>query len=532
MNIMNHLPALIIAIPLLGAFLTPLISKINDRLRNIFVILIAGLTCLLVFLLANQVFTEGIQTYVFGANTKETLNAISSGTPLVRILFEVDGLSAFMAIIGCLLPLVAVIYSWAFMKDHTGLDKYYTLILLMTAGMLGMMLTGDMFNFFVFLEITSISSAALIAFYTDKGKAVAAGFKYIVISSIGALFVLLAVALFYGQYDALNIAVIANSMQYSFLDKVALVLLIAALGMKSGLVPMHMWLPDAYGRAPASVTLALIPTTLASLYGVLRVSFTLYGNNLITGNPLKQIGQIEIHLNILLAIFLVSLALITIVVGVLMALKQTDLKRMIAYAAIAEIGYMLLAIGAALSVLKTEVGNMALKGGMFHIMNDALDVGLLFLVAGAIYYATKETSLNKLGGLARNMKYTTVFFLIGLLAVSGIPPMNGFASKLLIYESVYQVNPILSIVAILCSILMLAVFVKVFHSIFLGPKQSSFEKVKEAPKSMLIGMAIIAGIIIFFGLFPQVIVNNIVTPAVDALSNPGTYINAILTGGV
>ena len=394
MNIMEHLPALVVAVPLLGAFLTPLISKINDKLRNLFVIFISALTTFLVFLLANKVLTEGIQKYVFGADTDATLNAISAGTPLVRILFEVDGLSAFMAIIGCMLPLVAVIYSWAFMKEHTGLDKYYTLILLMTAGMLGMMLTGDLFNFFVFLEITSISSAALVAFYTDKGKAVAAGFKYIVISAIGALFVLLAIAIFYGQYDALNIAVIANNIQYTFLDKIALVLLIAALGMKSGIVPMHMWLPDAYGRAPASVTVALIGTTLASFYGVLRVCFTLYGNNLITNTPLRQFGELEIHLNVVLAIFLILLAIITIVVGVLMALKQSDLKRMIAYAAVAEIGYMLLAIGAALSVMATEVGNTALKGGVFHIMNDALDIGLLFLVAGAIYYATKETSVS------------------------------------------------------------------------------------------------------------------------------------------
>ena len=208
-DIMDHLPALVVAVPLLGAFLTPLISKINDKLRNIFVILISGLTCALVFLLANDVFTNGIQTYVFGGS-------YNPGDTVVRIFFEVDGLSAFMAIIGCLLPFVAVIYSWAFMKEHTGLDKYYTLILLMTAGMLGMMLTGDLFNFFVFLEITSISSAALIAFYTDKGKAVAAGFKYIVISSIGALFVLLAIAILYGQYDALNIAVLAGNIQYGF----------------------------------------------------------------------------------------------------------------------------------------------------------------------------------------------------------------------------------------------------------------------------------------------------------------------------
>jgi multicomponent Na+:H+ antiporter subunit D len=191
---------------------------------------------------------------------------------------------------------------------------------------------------------------------------------------------------------------------------------------------------------------------------------------------------------------------------------------------------MLLAIGTALSTFSSEINIMALKGGVFHIINDALDVGLLFLVAGAVYYVTKETSLNKLGGLARNMKYTTVFFLIGLLAVSGMPPMNGFASKLLIYESVYQVNPLLSIVAILCSILLLAVFVKVFHSVFLGPRQSSLKNVKEVPRSMLFAMAIIAGLIIVFGLFPNLIIENIITPAVNALSDPGTYIN-IITGG-
>lgn len=531
--LLEHAPALIVAIPLLGAFLTPLVGRVNDKLRNIFVIIILGITCYFVFLLANDVFTNGIRTYVFGGGPL-TVGAGDSAYA-IRILFEIDGMNAFMAIIGCLLPFVAVIYSWSFMKVNTGLDKYYTLILLMTTGMLGMMLTGDMFNFFVFLEITSISSAALVAFWTNKGEAVSAGFKYIIISAIGALFVLLAVAIFYGQYDALNMAVLANNIQYTFLDKVALVLLLAALAMKSGVVPMHMWLPDAYGRAPSSVTLVLIGATQASLYGVLRVCFTIYGKQL--SNVLNQIGGINFTPGLLLAIFLVSLALVTILVGVLMALKQSDFKRMIGYAAVAEIGYMLLAFGAALATMDatgalSSTGDMALKGGIFHIINDALDVGLLFLVAGAVYYATKETSLNKLGGLARNMKYTTVFFLIGLLAVSGMPPMNGFASKLLIYETTYQVNPILSIIAILSSILLLAVFIKVFHSVFLGPKIKEYSNVREVPKTMLIAMAILAGIIIVFGLFPNVVLNNIIAPAVNALTTPEVYINKIFIGGV
>ena len=525
-DLLVHSPALIVAIPLLGAFLTPFFGKLHNTARNTFVVIIVLLTSFFSFLLVHDVMVNGnIHTYVFGGGS-----ALTSGGFAVRILFQVDGLNAFMAIIATLFAIVGVIYSWSFMKEHTGLSKYYTLYLLMIAGIFGMVLTGDMFNFFVFLEITSIASCALIAFYTNKGKAVDAGFKYIVVSATGALFILFAIAILYGQYNALNIAVLASNIQFSFLDKIALVLLISGLAMKAGIVPMHMWLPDAYGRAPSSVTLLLIVATQASLYGALRMIFTLFGGQL--SRTVNEVGGIEINMNLLIGAVLVGLAILTIFVGVLMALKESDFKRMIGFAAVAEIGYMILAIGAALTIMFSvddiETSRLALNGGVFHIFNDALDVGLLFLVAGAVYYATKETSLNRLGGLARNMKYTTVFFLIGLLAVAGMPPMNGFSSKLIIYESTFLVNPILSIIAILCSILLLAVFVKVFYSAFLGPKQEKFEKVKEAPKSMLVAMAIVAGIILFIGLFPDIFINNIVEPATHALVNSGEYIQYIM----
>ena len=518
MNVPDYTVALVVAVPLLGAFLTPLVGRINDKLRNVFVIIVLALNAFLVFLLASDVLATGIKTYVFGAK--------DLSYPIVRILFEVDAMSIFMAIISSILVLVAVIYSWSFMKENTGLDKYYTLILLLTAGMLGMVLTGDMFNFFVFLEISSIASCALIAFWTNKGESVEAGFKYIVISAMGALFVLFAVALLYGQYNALNIAILSNVIQYTFLDKIALVLLIVALAMKAGIVPMHMWLPDSYGSAPSSISIILVSATLASLYGVLRVIFTLYGN------VLSVIANFDIPVNVIIGWFIVALAIISILIGVIMALIQTDFKRLIAYGAVAEIGYMLLGIGAGIAALGTAYGKTALDGGIFHIMNDALDVGLLFLVAGAIYYATKETSLDKLGGLARNMKYTTVFFVIGLLAIAGMPPLNGFASKLLIYESTFQLNPILAIVAILCSILLLAVFVKVFYSAFMGPQLPKFKDVKEVPKSMLFSMGILACIIVIFSLFPEFIINNLVEPAANALIGYSEYISQVVAGGI
>ena len=154
--------------------------------------------------------------------------------------------------------------------------------------------------------------------------------------------------------------------------------------MKAGLAPMHMWLPDSYGRAPATISLVLVSATLASLYGVLRVVFTLYGE------ALASIVRFDVTMNIFLGWFIIGLAVLTIIIGVIMALIQSDFKRLIAFSAVAEIGYMFLGIGAGLAAIGTAYGGTALKGGIFHIFNDALDVGLLFLVAGAVYYATKE----------------------------------------------------------------------------------------------------------------------------------------------
>jgi multicomponent Na+:H+ antiporter subunit D len=518
-TLLTHSPALIIGIPLLGAFLTPILSKINEKVRNIFVIAVLGITEFIVLLLAYDIFTNNIvHTYVFGA--KNPILTLPSGYAVpVRIIFEIDGIGIFMGIIAITLAFVASIYSWSFMKENTGLDKYYTLLLLLAAGMLGMVSTGDMFNFFVFLEITSIASCALIAFRVNRGESQEAAFKYIIISSIGALFVLFAVALLYGQYDALNIATLANKIQYTLLDKVALVLFISALGMKAGIVPMHMWLPDAYGEAPASVTLAIIAATQASLYALVRMCFTLYGGIV----NITVIGWI-------IGWILIILAIASMFIGVTMALLQSDFKRLIAYAAIAEIGYMILGIGAGLALLfnNSAYSIKALHGGVFHIINDAIDAGLLFLVAGAVFYATKERVLDRLGGLARNMKYTTIFFIIGALAVAGMPPMNGFASKLLIYESTYQVSPILAVIAILTSILLLAVMVKVFHSAFMGPPLTKAKG--EVPKSMIIAMAILAALIVLFGLFSNLVIESMVKPATNALLNQATYIGQILGG--
>jgi multicomponent Na+:H+ antiporter subunit D len=511
----DHLPALIIGIPLFAAFATPLVSKIHDKLRNLWVIIVLGITLLLVGFLAIDVIDSGIIVYTMGGESSGL--TLPSGYKMpVRIILEIDSMSVFMAIISSIVAFLGAIYSWAFINKKTGKDKYYTLLLLLTAGMFGMEFTGDMFNFFVFLEITSIAACGLIGFNINRGESAEAAFKTMVLYTLGALLFLFAIGILYGEYNALNIAMLASRIQYSLLDKIALALIVGAFTLKAGAVPMHMWVPDAYAEAPAPITLILVANTQVALYGLFRVIFTLYGLHIST----TGIGWIIIILGVL-----------SMFVGVTMALIQNKIKRLIAYGAVSQVGYMLLGVGVCIATLGTpalqEYGIKAMEGSIFHILNDAMYKGLLFLTAGAVIYSTGKRNLNELSGLAHDMKFTSIFFIIGAGAIAGVPPFNGFASKLIIYESVYRFNPFLSVIAILASIVTLAIFVKIFQSAFLGPK---LLEVKKEPKSMVCAMLILSVIVVVFGLFPDIVVDKIVSPAVNALLNHMDYIAAVLGG--
>jgi len=518
--IITNAPALLVAIPLFAAFTIPLVGRISTAARNLWVMGAMLAAAAVAFILAFTVFTSGTVIYVFGASAVNLAVPLDSGGIPIRIIFTVDAMSAFMDIICAISGVSVLLYSLSSESRNSSLEGYYALFLLMITGVFGMVSTGDFFNFFVFLEILSLASAGIIAYRIDGGLAVEAALKYFVLSTLGAIFILFAIGIFYGQYDALNIAMIAQRMQYTMLDKIALVLLVAALAMKCGAVPMHFWTPDAYSMAPSSATAFLVVASQASLYGLFRVLFTMYN---VTMNCIT-IGWIIIILGVL-----------SMVVGVTMAIPQKDVKRLMAYHAISQTGYMLLGVGVGLAVLgnvalTNAFGFTAMEGGIFHIFNHAMYKGLLFLTAGVIFYRIGTRDLNKMGGLGHNMKYTMIFFIIGALAIAGIPPFNGFASKLMIYESVYIFNPILAIIAMVVSILTLASFVKVFHSIFMGPKLPEYADVKEAPLPMLLGMGILAAIVILVGLFPQPVVDGFVAPAAHALANQSGYIFSVLGG--
>jgi len=519
-TLITHSPILIIAIPLLAAFLTPLIGRVSQKAREALVIASLAFAEFLVIILARDIYANGLHVYTLGASLPNLTIPEGYIVP-VRIILEVDGMSIFMGIISATVSLAAAIYSLHFMKEETGQDRFYTLLLLLVAGMLGLEFTGDLFNMFVFLEILSISGAALAAFRVRFADALEGGFKYIVISAVGALIILFAVGLLYAQYNLLNIAALADVMQYGTIEKIALALLIIGFIIKLAGVPLHMWAPDTYAVAPAGITPMIYVASQACMYGLYRVCFTLYG---ITLDQLT-VGWIVIIIGVL-----------SMFVGVTMAVIQTDVKRLMAYHAISQSGYMLLGVGVGLAVLGdpealAAYGREAMNGGIFHIINNAWYKGLLFLTGEALFFRLGTRDLNKMGGMGRNMKFTSIAFIIGALAISGIPPFNGFTSKWLIYESVYQFNPILAVIAMLVSLITLASFTKVFQSAFTGPRLPEYKDVKEVPKSMLVGMAILVAAIIFFSLFPGLIVDNIVSPATDALINQAAYVNGV-TGGV
>ncbi|MFW6047778.1 MAG: proton-conducting transporter membrane subunit [Candidatus Natronoplasma sp.] len=490
-------PAFILSLPLLFAFLTTLSGRISKKLAELMFGIGLILTVLFVGVMSYQVLTYESWFYAFGAGE-------STPDTFFRITFLADGFAVLATITVVITALAAAIYSYSFMKGETGLNKFYTLFLLTLAGVNGMILTADLFNLFVWFEVTSVASCALVAFRNYKGKSVEAALKYMVLSTIGGLFILFSIALLYGQYGVLNYTLLADSIKGTFIDKLALGLLTVVLAMKASSVPMHMWAPDAYGEAPGSVTPFIAITSLGSLFVLFRLLFGVFS---MTITPAVS-GSV-----------LIILGVLSMIVGVTMALVQSDLKRLIAYLSVSQVGYMMMAVGVGLATLNTgeyeSFGSLAMRGGLFHMINDGVYKALLFLSAVAVVHVTDIRSLNELGGLAHKMPYTTFFFLFSALSIAGIPPLSGYSSKLLIYQSVYLYSPILAIIALVVSIITLAIIGKAFFNAFLGPNQGLAKGKVSQP--MLLSMGALTAVLLIFTLFPNLVVNEIVTPAIDAL---------------
>jgi multicomponent Na+:H+ antiporter subunit D len=382
---------------------------------------------------------------------------------------------------------------------------FWSLYILMITGLLGICVTGDLFNLFVLLEVASITGYALISM-GEKG-ALYAGFRYIITGTIGASFYLLGVGYLYLASGSLNMADLSQLLPKLYQSKTVLAgfaFLFIGLSIKMALFPLHGWLPDAYACAPSAVSAAVAPlVTKVMAYVIFRLIFTVF-------SPEYTIFILRV------TDAMIWIGTAAIFFGAVMALSQKDYKRMLSYIVIAEIGYIIGGMGVA--------NTTALKGAIFHILNDALMVACLFSVAGLVMHRTHGHRIDDFKGIFRKMPITAVVFTVGALAVIGVPPTCGFFSKWYLLLGGIKAGQWAFVAALLVSTLInVALFFRIFdkglyvhgqhtepHAAGLGYAHAS----REAPLSMLLPAVVLALAILLVGIFNQAIMNNLIGYAV------------------
>ncbi len=511
MQYIQHFPALATMTLFFGAFLVTIFGGKNRAVRNTLAMLASTVSFAMILCVAWYVLIDGhIIRYWLGNWSPVQDYAIGIG-------IEVDGLNAFFALLVSLTVFLSGWYSLKYMSRDEGQESYYTLYLMLSGGVLGLVLTGDIFNMFVMIEIMTFAAVALTAFRNWSRGALEASFKYLIIGSLGSTFTLMGIALLYAQAHTLNMAqlsaVLAGNLTPTSILGFALI--IAGFCVKSYCVPFHFVAADAYMAAPASVSMLFSGmVNKAGVYGLIRVVYIIMQS--------MQLGAMQT--------LIVTLGTVSMFVGVTMALNQHDLKRLLAFHSISQIGYVLTAVGLASA--------LGIAGGLYHAMNHTLFKGLLFLCAGAVYYATGVTNLDRLGGLAKKMPQTCVIFLIAAFSISGLPPFNGFVSKWMIYQAAFEKGVsggigylLVTVVALITSVLTLASFMKVAQSVFFGQSRPELADVKEAPKTMLVPMWIMAGLCVFTGVCPGLVNRFVIAPATNAVLNVTGYIDTMLGEG-
>jgi proton-translocating NADH-quinone oxidoreductase chain N len=416
-------------------------------------------------------------------------------SPPFGIVWVVDKFSLLMGLLISGTCSLSAIYSIKYIRERKG--NFYPALCLLTLGMLGVVFTGDIFNMYVFFEIFSISSYILVSFPLKKETA-EASVKFLIMGALSTSFILLGVAMLYGLAGTVNIADLALKFRQENVFYIALGILMSGFFLKAAIFPFHFWLPDAHSVAPSSISALLSSVVVGTgVYAIMRVLFTIFGLSSFS-------------------IILICFGLITMILGGLMAFVQSDVKRLIAYSTISQTGYIIIAIG---------LGSNGLSAGIFHLLNNVIMKSLLFLSIGIVIWHTGTRDMNKLGGLGRQMPIVMISFLIGSLSIAGIPLLNGFVSKWMIYVATWEVNPLLTVVCLIVSAITLAYYMKAFSSIFLGPCRI---KIKEkTPLCMIVPVLILTALCVIIGIFPQII-TPVIDQAASALLDKSTYIKSVL----
>ena len=482
--------AVLIMIVVFPIIMTPVIlysSKISEKLRNI----LAVATSAVVFLLTLSLYP----TIARGGIVQHTLFEI---LPNLEISLRLDILSFSLAVLAAFVWFLCTVYSIDYMSKEHATSRYYPVLIFTLGSCQGIFFAGDLFSLFVFFELMSLI-AYILVIHEETEEALKAGYKYLVMTIIGGLALFFGIIIIFELGGTVSLGVGSIIKESSVLAFLAFICFLIGFGMKAGMFPLHVWLPDAHPVAPSPASALLSGVMLKTgAYGLLRVIFNVFSPDL-----LKNSGWDNV---------LGVLAVITILLGSAVALTQTDIKRRLAYSSISQLGYVLLG----LSVLNDN----AVTGAVFHIFSHAFMKSTLFLAAGAIIWKTGIRNIADYKGIGRQMPVTMGCFSIAALAMIGIPPLNGFLSKWTLALGCLDAHmPFYVLILMISSLLNALYYLPILIPAFFempaaknGHQHNSHHdhdlkiKIEEVSPGMLSAIIILALCTFFFGLTP----NNIV----------------------
>ena len=489
-------PSLLIAITLASAFAAPLVALGSKKLVKWIPPLALAADLVIGLVLLPQVLDKVIVVSIGGYPPPFCINLM------------VGPLGLSLAILISLVGLLVSIYAMGYIKTEPT-EKYHVLYLLLTTGALGIVLTGDIFNLFVFFEILCIASYALTAYEKDRPGTEAA-MKYLIQGTVGSTFILVAIGFLYGLFGTLNMADIAARVPSAEPLHLFLILafFVVGFGVEAAIFPLNAWLPDAHSSAPSSVSAILSGIAIKTgVYAIARICYTLMNAQGVR-------------------VFLSLIGVITLVVGEIAAYRQKgDIKRMLAYSSVGHIGLIVFAIG-----IGTSLG---LFGALFQLVTHALAKCLLFLAAGYMIYRAGSKKLSDIEGLGRRMPLTAVAFTVAAFSLVGLPPFAGFMSKLSIFCAALKTDRAaylgFAAVALAATVIEAGYFFRVIQGLYFkgGEKLQSAAGVKEAPATALIPIVVLAGLVVAIGVYPQ-LVTDVLDGAANELFNRAAYISDVL----
>jgi multicomponent Na+:H+ antiporter subunit D len=459
---------------LFAPFTVVLIGLLADsvkkpRIRDVYAVLVSGLGIVTVLELY----------YNLKASANQILVVSIGGKPPLGACLEIDMMGVYMAFSAALLGFFATVYSYNYMEHDTRLTEYYTLLSSLVVGMMGVAFAGDLLTLFIFWEMMGITSYSLVSFRKGSPGPIEAGFKYMVMGSIGSTVLFMGVAFLYGITGTVNLAQMSTAIHGHPINiwyYIVLVMMIIGLGVKSAIVPLHTWLPDAHPEAPSPISAMLSGMLIeTALYALTRIMFVIFEPKVFS-------------------VTIAGLSVITMGLANLTALFQRDIKRMLAYSSIAQIGYMLIGVSAG-SVLGAQ-------GLMLHIFNHSLMKGLAFLSAGNIVHITHNRNIDELRGVGRAMPLTSLTLFISFLGLTGVPGTGGYISKVLLFYSAMGAGYWwLTILGVLNSALSVGYYLPAMYKL-VGKTEKKINGVKEPPFLMLLVCVVMAVLILWTGVFP------------------------------